>query len=408
MFTVTKDAEIKLVDTVGGIAEEGANWRAVYFRFDELLEQYRSDYQVQIAVNLLNDLLVAHQGGVFVCNDRTIILVCRNVTKAQIDKAIFQLRYLFMDDPLAYDGKGDESPRFCRVFDLGVEYAEFYQLCRKKLSQNSKLEQHSEYAVPRAAAEETAASAKALTASRLARIEHDLNKADLSRVLRRQPICALMPDYDVRRVFDEYYINITALRQMLRTEADFFSNRWLFRYLTQLLDERMLSMLSMNAGRYFDVPVSLNFNIETILSRMFNEFDAAIKPALKVSIVIEINIGDVFNDVSAFIAARKHLQKLGYKVCLDGLTSLSIDHINREALGFDLAKLQWNADSEKDLKADENQAVFQAVKRCGVNRVILCRCDTRQAVNYGQAMGINLFQGRFLDRIINPTQKVEN
>lgn len=410
MFTVTRDTEQKLVDTVSGITGEAASWRGVFFHFDQLLEQYRSDYQIQIAVNLLGDLLGVHQGGIFVCFDRTLVLLCRNITKGQMDKAIFQLRYLFIDDPLAYDAGGDENPEFCRVFDLGVEYAEFYQLCRKKFSQNKRIEQSTDSAqrpsVPGESPQQQ--MARIFTPSRLAHVEHDLNKADLSRVFRRQPVCAVTADYELRKVFDEFYISLSHLRQMLRSEADFLSNRWLFRYLTQLLDDRMLDMLIANPSRYFESPVSLNLNIETVLSRKFREFDAAIKPALKASLVVEIQIGDVFSNVVGFIAARNQLQKMGYKVCVDGLTSLAMPYIDRELLGFDLAKLQWNADIESDVGAEENHAVMRAVKNFGAGRVILCRCDTRQAVMYGQAMGINLFQGRFLDRILNPNQKVEN
>ncbi len=410
MFTVTKDAEIKLVDTVSGLSDEAGSWRSVCFFFNELLEQYRSDYQIQIAVNLLNDLLVAHQGGVFVCADQTIILVCRNVTKIQLDKAVFQLRYLFMDDPLAYDAGGDENSDFCRVYDLGVEYAEFYQFCRKKLSQNSRVESTNEPAGRQAISSEPVfeGASNKFTPARLAHVEHDLNKADLSRVFRRQPVCAITPDYEPRKIFDEYYISISHLRQMLRVDTDFFSNRWLFGYLTQLLDERMLDLISISPTRYFEGPVSLNFNIHTILSRKFRDFDAVIKPAVKASIVIEVHIGDIFGDISAYVAARNVLHKLGYKVCLDGLNSQSIMQINRERMGFDLAKLQWNADLEVDLNTEENQHLMRAIKNCGPNRVILCRCDTKNAISYGQAMGINLFQGRFLDKIINPNQKVTN
>jgi hypothetical protein len=411
MFTVTRDTEVKLVDTAGSINHEAASWRAVFFRFDQLLEQYRSEYQMQIAVNLLGDLLATHQGGIFVCFDRTLILLCRNILKGQLDKAVFQLRYLFMDDPLAYDAGGDENPEFCRVYDLGVEYAEFYQLCRKKLSQSTRAAEQISENVQRGNAKPESQQdnvVRTFTPTRLAHAEHDLNRADLSRVFRRQPVCAVTAEYDVRRVFDEYYIHINHLRQMLHMETDFLSNRWLFRYLTQLLDVRMLDMLIASPMRYFETPVSLNFNIETVLSRKFREFDLVIKPMIKVSLVIEIQIGDVFSDMAGFIAARNLLQKLGYKVCVDGLSSLSIVQIDRERLGFDLAKLQWNAEKEADIATEENQSVLRAVKNCGPNRVILCRCDTRQAVNFGQAMGINLFQGRFLDRILNPNQKVEN
>jgi len=412
MFTLIKDAEAKLVDTVGNIADEAISWRAIYFHFDKLLEQYRSQYQIQIAVNLLGDLLIEHQGGVCLCHDQTIIVVCRNISKNKIDKAIFQLRYLFIDDPLAYDSKGEENPNFCRVFDLGTEYAEFYQLCRKKLSQSSFLEQQQD---TQARAAELAAelapegkSSEYFTPRHLSNIEYDLNKADLSRLLRRQPVCAMTQTKSIRKVFDEYYIHIAHLRQMLNVKMDFFSNRWLFRYLTQILDWRMLDLLSMNPLRYLDTPVSVNFNIDTILSKKFREFDALIKPIVKFPIVIEIQIGDVFGDMSAFNAARNLAQKLGYKICLDGLTNLSIVQIDREKLGFDLAKLQWNADLEEDLGAAENQRLMNAIKGFGPNRVSLGRCDPSQAVNYGRAMGINLFQGRFIDNMLNPNQRTEN
>ncbi len=421
MLTHTRDAETKLVDTMNGLADEAPSWRGVYFRFEQLLEQYRSDYQIQIAVNLLNDLLTTNQGGVFVCYDRSIILLCRNVTRNKLEKAIFQLRYLFMDDPLAYDASGDENPNFCRVYDLGVEFAELFQLCRKKHSQSAQGDHAKESAVASVqpqGREEPVHSAAAgtkppsgkltLTPTKLAHIEHDLYKADLSRVFRRQPVCAVTMDMNTRMVFDEYYIHIAHLRQMLHTDTDLLGNRWLFKYLTQLLDERMLDMLMLTPMRYFDKPLSLNFNIETLLSKKFIEFDSTIKLIIKVPVVIEIQVGDAFSDLAGFMAARNILERLGYKTCLDGVTGFSMMQIDREKLGVDLIKLQWNADLEGDANKVENRPLKRAVEIAGSGRVILCRCDTRQAVSYGQAMGINLFQGRYIDRLVNPNQKVEN
>lgn len=425
MFTATKDAEAKLLETIGSIKDESNSWRGMHFRFSQLLEHYRSDYQIKIAVNLINDLLKVNQGGIFVCADTNIFVCVRNVTKNQLDKVIFQLRYLFMDDPLAYNSEGQENPEFCKLYDLGVDYNEFLIAAKKRLGQASQQSDKPVTAAARQAPAQVsgggaAASAamaepvstdgklKLFTPSRLVAIERDLVNADVSKVLRRQPVCAAVPNMMIRRVFDELYINIGHLRQLLKSDADFLSNRWLFKYLTTILDMRMLDMLSRNSGRFFDSPVSLNLNVETLLSNRFTEFDAAIKPSVKVSIVIEIQVADVYNDMSAFLIAKDTVQKLGYRVCLDGLTNLSITQIDRERLGFDLAKLQWNADMESDLKSKENKRVSDAIQACGPNRIILCRCDNKQAVDYGQALGISLFQGRFLDKVINPTAKVEN
>jgi hypothetical protein len=420
MFTATRDAEAKLVETVGSVKEECNSWRGMHFRFSRLLEHYRSDYQVKIAVNLINDLLKANQGGIFVCVDSDIFVVVRNVTKNVLDKVIFQLRYLFMDDPLAYSSENQENPEFCRLHDLSVDYVNFLELCKAKLASSSRANAQGPSAVAQRSSapaavnpqESTPVSSdgklKLFTPSRLVAIERDLTNADVSKVLRRQPVCAAVPNMMIRRVFDEVYINIAHLRQMLKSDSDFLSNRWLFKYLTTILDLRMLDMLARNSGRFFDAPVSLNLNVETLLSNRFMEFDAAIKPSVKVSIVIEIQVADVYNDMSAFLIAKDTVQKLGYRVCLDGLTSLSITQIDRERLGFDLAKLQWNADMESDIKSKENKMVADAIQACGPNRIILCRCDNKQAVDYGQALGVSLFQGRFLDKVINPTAKVEN
>ncbi len=410
MFITTKDAEPKLVELVASIEEEASSWRAIYYRFNRLQEHYRSNYQIKIAVNLINDLLKAHQGGLFVFRDFSLYVVVKDVTKSQLDKVTFQLRYLFADDPLAYDLEGDENPEFCQIYDLSVAYDEFYDTVRRKVVRGVKNIKAKATKGATTATKEEGANKKAilLTPQSLSTIERDLESADLSRVMRRQPVCAAVPNMMVRRVFDEFYINIAHLRQLLNTSADLLSNRWLFKYLTQVLDMRMLYMLRRNASRHIDRPISLNLNVETLLSDEFTKFDEAIKPAMKVSIVIEIQIADVFSDMAAFLVAKETVQKLGYRVCLDGLTNLSFTQIDREKLGFDLAKLQWNADLDVDLNTKENKQLAEAVKQCGPNRIILCRCDTRQAVDYGQALGISLFQGRFLDKIIDPTSKVEN
>ena len=126
------------------------------------------------------------------------------------------------------------------------------------------------------------------------------------------------------------------------------------------------------------------------------------------SIIFEIPVVDVFADTTAFMLARGHLQKMGYRLCLDGLTINSFLNIDRGKLGFDLLKVQWNADVESDLNSLQNLALAKSVKECGSNRIVLCRCDNRQAVAYGQALGISLFQGRYIDSLINPSAKVAN
>ena len=40
------------------------------------------------------------------------------------------------------------------------------------------------------------------------------------------------------------------------------------------------------------------------------------------------------------------------------------------------------------------------LERDGPEKWILCRCDNREAIDFGRSVGINRFQGRFVENLI--------
>lgn len=50
---------------------------------------------------------------------------------------------------------------------------------------------------------------------------------------------------------------------------------------------------------------------------------------------------------------------------------------------------------------DERMKVF--VTKSGAGTVILCRCDTKESIEWGQKSGIRLFQGRIVETLIEST-----
>ncbi|MEZ5690387.1 MAG: hypothetical protein R3D71_01815 [Rickettsiales bacterium] len=408
MIVVQKSAETKLMEMLGFIHNPDG-WWAIHFHLDTLLEQYKSEYQFKIAINLIRDLLKGYEGGIYYMADHSIIVVCCDLEHNIMNKLIFQLRYLYMDDPVSYLDDGEENSDFCTIYNLSDNFQDFMDMCGKRMAFLVRRNSAAERAGNLAMSEESPRSVKRkFDVSSLAAVERDLQKADIQRVLRRQPVCAVSPDMSMRRIFEEMYINIMHLRQLLKTDVDFLSNRWLFKYMTQLLDNRMLELFRGNINRYTGSPVSLNLNVETIISSRFAKFDSMIKPSSKVAIVIEIPAIDVFVDINAFKVARDEAQRLGYRVCLDGVSVDSFLMVNSKKLGIDLVKMQWNADIEDDLNNTANLEISEAIRNFGSNRVILCRCDNKEAVQYGQALGISLFQGRYIDKIITPDLKIEN
>ena len=47
------------------------------------------------------------------------------------------------------------------------------------------------------------------------------------------------------------------------------------------------------------------------------------------------------------------------------------------------------------------ELVAEAIERTGRARIILARCDSEEAVSFGRSMGFRLFQGRYVDRLLN-------
>jgi hypothetical protein len=193
MQLIFRSPEVRLMETLGNI-HDPAGWHAVHFHLDDLLEQYKSEYQVKIAINLIHDLLKNYDGTIFLFGDNSIMVLCYGLEKTVRSKLVFQLRYLYMDDPKAYSEDGRENPQFASNYDLGRDWDEFFHRCSRRMARS----------VRRASGEHVSDStmpAMSLSASRLVTIERDLQHADISSVIRRQPVCALKADMTIHRVF---------------------------------------------------------------------------------------------------------------------------------------------------------------------------------------------------------------
>ena len=116
--------------------------------------------------------------------------------------------------------------------------------------------------------------------------------------------------------------------------------------------------------------------------------------------IVEMQKEDIFCDLASYVFAREFVQEKGYKVCLDGLTVQTINIIDRERLGADMAKLVWHPDLV-DSGEELHQQIRNLVQRGGPDRLILCRCDNREAIDFGMSVGIDLFQGRFVENLMS-------
>ena len=100
------------------------------------------------------------------------------------------------------------------------------------------------------------------------------------------------------------------------------------------------------------------------------------------------------------MCAREFLHKRGYRFCLDATTHMSLPLIDRAALGFDLVKLLWNSEVADQCSGPRGRTLRSAVEKVGFERLILAHCDSEQALEVGESLGITLYQGFLLDEML--------
>ena len=389
--------ESLLVDYTRRLARYGAGRRALIIHLSRLRPDNRRAHHIRIAANAFETLVKQFDGQIFLLQNADIVFICKDVSVAALDEAVTRLRHLFGDDPLALALDDNGPDRFATWYDLSRDHAAF-------LAAIERLQEAEARRRRRLAALEGDALAggrNPIDPPALAELVASIERADLSNMLRRQPICAILPDEPPSPIFREIYVSIPDLRDTILPRYDIAADRWLFQYLTQQLDKRVLALLRKNDDRTIAHSYSLNLNLGTLLAPEFLAFDQHLPAGARGSVVIELQKADIFGDIGAFLFARDFVKERGYRLCLDGVTGVSLPFIDREQLQLDLVKLFWHPDLADPQHGGRLAALRDALDRIGKRRVILARCDSEEAVQFGLAQGLRLFQGRHIDRLVN-------
>jgi hypothetical protein len=160
-----------------------------------------------------------------------------------------------------------------------------------------------------------------------------------------------------------------------------------------------LSLLNKHDDRTVDGDISINLNVQTLLAPEFLVFDDNIKASMRGTMVLELQKVDIFADLGAFLFARDFAHDRGYRICIDGVNMESLPFVDRVRLGIDLVKIVWDS-AMMEGTLPNGEAIENYVDRCGPSRSILCRCDAQDAIDFGQSMGITLFQGRHVENLL--------
>ena len=235
------------------------------------------------------------------------------------------------------------------------------------------------------------------TPALLAQLEKSLRKADLSSLMRRQAVCALVGRAQPVELFEEIYVALADLKKAICPTVDIYQSPWLLDRMLETLDKRVLENMMHHDAGAFRKNFSLNIAVKTILSPDFQAFNESIDPLYRKSILLEIKQHDIFSNLSAFLAARTFISEQGYRLCIDMVSADSLSFVRREKLGADFVKLLWNEDL---LALSKKESFVKNLKDNDPSHIILCHVDDKRAIEWAQSLGISLFQGYFVQKLL--------
>ncbi|MBE6458736.1 MAG: hypothetical protein IJW72_05910 [Alphaproteobacteria bacterium] len=336
-------------------------------------------------------------------NEDVIVIYNRRI-KDEILSCLVKIRFMFHDDPFIHNSEDLRAIGFVNFYNMVDDKKEFYHLVNKLSHQQNPLKLQTKKTTPfvvNSSPTYTAKQKKPFTPDILARVQKILSVADFSSFIRRQAICAIIGKSTPLRVFEEVYVSIPDLREMLMPDIDLLADPWLFLSLSETLDKRVLETISRHDDGSLIGNFSININVSTILSNEFLAFDESISASMRPSIILELQLVDIFSDIKSFVLAKTFVQARGYKICIDGISVDKLKYLNRTNLNCDLMKIIWHP-SFMDV-INEDKHFMDYVNKAERAKMILCRIDDPSAIEIGNSLGINLYQGRYVQRLLNST-----
>jgi len=407
------DREAALLDFAECLRKFTSGRRAVHLHLSKLRPFNRRPRHMRVAISTFDELIRDFDGVLYRLFNDDLVVILNGASVADIDHGVLNLRYLFKDDPLL---KSDEegNARFCTWFNLEEDYDELLDSARQMVTaleqHNAKNKQDPKKKEPSRSLDKPQLKENEkdekeppmpLDAAKLVILEKAIAQVDLSDFVRRQPICAVAPGRKPEPAYYEIYTSIELLCQTIMPEIDIRTNRWLLQDLKKHLDRRMIAYLVHNDDATLLHAFSINLNVSTLLTSEFLDFDEGLNSGTRASMVIELRLFDVFADLDNFMFARKFLGARGYRFCLNDMTHMTLQLVDLEELGFDLVKLVWSVDLYDQQDGMRGQGVREVVLKIGAEHFILTHCDTKQAIEVGESLGITLYQGRLLDEMVS-------
>lgn len=383
-----QSAHKKLEDALSKSLASPKNSVAAVFKLSKLKIRRDNREHIGIAANILKDSMKSSAGDIYVFNDGDIIVVNQSGNLKEIQESVYQIKYLFSDDPIVSNDNTDNA--LCKVYDSLHEWDNFIKICEQKVAEaaNDNLFLKSKY------------RNEPLLKIISNQIEECLYDLNWDKLIKSYSISTNPRFSNFSKIIDHICYDKNHLKILMSQSADMMENPYLLSFIEEYIQLRImikvLHLISQQADKVFLWELSLN----TINSEEFNLFDQALTYNQKRNLIINIHIGEIFSDLVSYYETAERLSELGYRICIYGLDNISFLQIDRNLLQSDLLMLKWEGSVKKQSYDDLHNELKNKIKISGSSRIILSQCIGSKSLDIGTSLGINLYEGEYIERFL--------
>lgn len=228
-------------------------------------------------------------------------------------------------------------------------------------------------------------------------VSHELGARDFARAfIRSQELAEIDPGKNPVHVMRELYASMDLLRRHALKGVEMRGSGNLFNQLTILLDQIVLA--SFQQSNPDAVRCSLNMNVESVFTRGFETFIETTGPADFANILFEFRQANIIQNFDEFSVACDLIRSHGGRIAVDAIFPETVGLVNLNRLNVEMAKVFWRQNAETVLPKCRDD--IRAMQDAGV-RFVLARVDDQTAIDIGQELGVTLFQGFYVDRLLS-------
>ena len=377
--------ETLLVDTLDRMRRNPEGRKVVHLRLSQLMPPNRTSVRIKIVTRMFRTLESGRQAQIFSLSNDDLVMIINGGAQRDVNNILHRIRKLYEGDPITVEDEGGD--KFVSWYDLQLDAA-------MAIHAAQLLRQEAQQGLPRAAQ----ASLPALTPQMLDDVQKKLAFVNIAPFIRDQValrVNALSKEASIE--FYEFFLSVGDLQRATAPNLNLLGDRWLFQDLSRTMDLRMLETV-VRAPQARGTPcISLNLNLETILTQTFGTFLERIEKGQKV--IVEITPVDLLTNINMYLDVRNVLAAMGHAILIDGLSTTALQMLDVAGLKPDYAKLVWAPELAEMMDPTGNRTATHMVQEIGADKVILSRCDSPKALQWGLKSGISLFQGHFLDSL---------